>query len=1116
MLLIGGIDSTQGNIIQLFACLSRSIELIAYNNSLKKNFIHKSTYHTLLGNQSTFCTNFLKYDKDVNDNTKKILSLKGTEVHAIYLSRPTQNEKITHKFTSFVKKWLTKKISKLDGIIFFPETRYCDVYSRCTVPNLRILSPLITHVSNIWNSSLEQKVWLIHLRPYSVLKSKSFSGTRKNNVVTNDRAKYEMKLQTLFERPTNNILHTILLRYGDVYGETRRFFRALNLDSSSMPDDLITSLTHAALTNSVMEVTQLQSANARFDFLHIFDLFRYLRASMQALSEASSAALAGGDSQAHVRTHDISCGSAISLDQVLGTVYSATSCRSPIRTISTLNSGKDYVKAFPLLEAIDVTLRELGPIRSPISLGDGIRLLAASLNEHDAAAVASEYNKQCTHFAPDVSQFTNCSVALFARSSFFSENHVGCVYDYIDYAVKTKSWWIANVGQSQTYRATFSGIHVEQLPFYRDWAGVREPYFRLFCLAQDGRRYLSVRTNGNIEVVSERWSWFQFLHHKLSNAHAWVATTAVNVTVLTDVSPRVLADVRFVYSDRTRANSFMIPVFANKPFRISNLDGRAESVELFSIAALSCPPRGNRPFLPYLSRERYSELLWELDSEDFVPDNRDMLPASLLASPQRPYCRRLLQAKRYLSSDLAARQSLVTTLTPRLAADVGRWDWARERPVCDTLCGLVRNCVRTGYCRCVAGLPACGGSAGRQPNLSSGASTKRRRKEAQQASGIFKKQVLPLFQGDSTLPKVHVLAPHPDHPYGNMSTPEFVRIGNGSCLNADYFTMKVLQSVSVPLEEADFVFVQFYHGVLHHSQGVANYWLDQEFNTSAEHAESFRHRMKSTAVFVWMLVHDAGGCLHFSWHHLAMPKNWNRQPPALRSSIVMSAMGDYNTNCYFPHKDVVIAPVTCLTSELIARFEDASGVRPAQDRKTLVFFKGSQWGTGKIARLRVMSQALYPRTSRHDPSALFLGSRTLVDYLSGLDILNDSVFCPHVPGTAGWSFRLVDVIYSGCIPVLVTGFTHYPYQDLLDYEAFSVVVPMKQLNVLEDVLLAVSPAERTRKQRLLMEVRDFLVYRPGRTLEDFLRKKGPVFLGLLNLKLRMVTSFDPSRRPTDP
>ena len=122
-----------------------------------------------------------------------------------------------------------------------------------------------------------------------------------------------------------------------------------------------------------------------------------------------------------------------------------------------------------------------------------------------------------------------------------------------------------------------------------------------------------------------------------------------------------------------------------------------------------------------------------------------------------------------------------------------------------------------------------------------------------------------------------------------------------------------------------------------------------------------------------------------------------------------------------------------------------------------------------------------------------------------LTTLNEARFCLIVAGTSGWSPRLIDAVYAGCLPVFIMSTTHFPFEDILDYEKFSIYIPEDQLDMIEDALLRYGDSELLSKQKYLVLVRNVFVFKDyGSSVEDLRQKNGPLFFTLLSLRMRLM------------
>ena len=167
--------------------------------------------------------------------------------------------------------------------------------------------------------------------------------------------------------------------------------------------------------------------------------------------------------------------------------------------------------------------------------------------------------------------------------------------------------------------------------------------------------------------------------------------------------------------------------------------------------------------------------------------------------------------------------------------------------------------------------------------------------------------------------------------------------------------------------------------------------------------------------------------------------------------------------CYDPRKDLVL-PVFATPDKFGAspwlKGRPAAAVDAA--RPTLAYFSGNlaehepkKYSRGVRHRLRA--------AFRGKPGWMLVGNRG-PRYSSDLA---SSQFCIVPPGGDGWSSRADDAVRHGCIPVIVMDNVHMPFESTLDYAAFSLRVPERQVEELDAILRAV-PAERQRAMREAM------------------------------------------------
>ena len=522
-----------------------------------------------------------------------------------------------------------------------------------------------------------------------------------------------------------------------------------------------------------------------------------------------------------------------------------------------------------------------------------------------------------------------------------------------------------------------------------------------------------------------------------------------------------------------------------------------------SIWPTSCPP--NKSGKARLPAEHFDKSLYLL--HEIIPSTEEGVRQP--GSAQDTHCKRLSAAMNYsmgiLNQD--ASQGLRASPIEHRRESFGMYHHAML-PLCDTSCALIGGCIKTGNCRCVT--PMCG--SGLQKPIPFPFSKYAFRNQvtfpavAAKTSNASFETVLTgaaaLFHSKIHTPKVFV--------YDITSFMDrFVQFGNSpknlssqGCAEPEYIMQEAFRLLNVSLARADLIFIPFYQTLLWKLSNVSTERLLREVSSEVLH--KLQH-MKKHPLLIYPMMHLYGGYHDAVADYRTLSGKSMMQSSVLHDSIVLSPMGDYNTLAYLPHKDIVIPPYMCGDVTFLDMFGSPHSVKPSRERSHTVFFAGEVENyVGKAARFAVMSGALFPRL--HNKVQL----KGVSGGLEYARFLNDSVFCLHIFGAAGWSARLSETIFAGCIPVLTSDVTHPPFSDVLNWAKFSYFVDWRDLEQLEEVLLSIAPQEIEEKQESLLLVRDAFMYDPSPAAhkeEISGERKGPVFLTLLTLKMRTHTFF---------
>lgn len=121
-----------------------------------------------------------------------------------------------------------------------------------------------------------------------------------------------------------------------------------------------------------------------------------------------------------------------------------------------------------------------------------------------------------------------------------------------------------------------------------------------------------------------------------------------------------------------------------------------------------------------------------------------------------------------------------------------------------------------------------------------------------------------------------------------------------------------------------------------------------------------------------------------------------------------------------------------------------------------------------------------------------------VDYYE----LRKSKFCLCPSGYEVASPRVVEAIYAGCVPVLISDHYVPPFSDVLNWKSFSVEVLVSDLSNLKNILMSISTSQYIRKQWRLAQVRKHFEFNsPPKRFDVFHMILHSIWLRRLNVRV---------------
>ncbi|XP_019431437.1 PREDICTED: probable glycosyltransferase At5g03795 [Lupinus angustifolius] len=117
-------------------------------------------------------------------------------------------------------------------------------------------------------------------------------------------------------------------------------------------------------------------------------------------------------------------------------------------------------------------------------------------------------------------------------------------------------------------------------------------------------------------------------------------------------------------------------------------------------------------------------------------------------------------------------------------------------------------------------------------------------------------------------------------------------------------------------------------------------------------------------------------------------------------------------------------------------------------------------------------------------------------------MLRKSKFCLCPSGYEVASPRVVEAIYTGCVPVLISDHYVPPFSDVLKWKSFSVEVSVNDIPNLKEILTRISPRQYIRMQRRIGQIRrHFEVNSPPKRFDVFHMILHSIWLRRLNFRI---------------
>ncbi|KAL9228076.1 hypothetical protein vseg_003692 [Gypsophila vaccaria] len=210
--------------------------------------------------------------------------------------------------------------------------------------------------------------------------------------------------------------------------------------------------------------------------------------------------------------------------------------------------------------------------------------------------------------------------------------------------------------------------------------------------------------------------------------------------------------------------------------------------------------------------------------------------------------------------------------------------------------------------------------------------------------------------------------------------------------------------------------------------------------------------------------------------------------PELGKNAIRVLCNANTSEGFRPEKDVSFPEINLQTGSIHGFL---GGPSPSR-RTTLAFFAGGLHGP-------IRPILLHHWENKDNDLKIY---KYLPKGISYYDMLRNSKFCICPSGYEVASPRLVEAIYTGCIPVLISDHYVPPFSDVLNWKSFSIQVPVDDIPNLKNILLSISTRQYLKMYRRVLKVRKhFEVNSPPKRYDFFHMILHSVWLRRLNVRV---------------
>jgi hypothetical protein len=228
-------------------------------------------------------------------------------------------------------------------------------------------------------------------------------------------------------------------------------------------------------------------------------------------------------------------------------------------------------------------------------------------------------------------------------------------------------------------------------------------------------------------------------------------------------------------------------------------------------------------------------------------------------------------------------------------------------------------------------------------------------------------------------------------------------------------------------------------------------------------------------------------------HFMAACHDWGPKTsfsiPYLHKNSIRALCNANTSEKFNPGKDVSIPEIKLISYQTTGTI---GGPSPSK-RPVLAFFAGGNHGP--------VRPIVFKHWENSNDTDIRVHSY-LPKGVSYYKLIRQSKYCLCPSGYEVASPRIVESIYTGCVPVLISDNFVPPFSDVLNWKSFSVEVPVSEVPNLKRILSSISTRRYLRMQRRVLQIRRHFEFNsPPKRFDVFHMILHSVWLRRLNIRV---------------